>query len=145
METPTVNSLLFADHIYRDIETRKWIISGVFNTVGFRTFPAEYDCIEVFFQITNVSRPVDLHFRLEKADSGDTLVDIGGPIGSPSPLNVIEHKIVLRKITFPSPGKYWIQLVSNEEILSQAPLYVRGVDAPPKPHSGGSDPEVEDD
>ena len=49
METPTVNSLLVADRIYRDIETKKWMIAGVFNTIGFRNFPAKYDLMEVFF------------------------------------------------------------------------------------------------
>ena len=130
METPTVNSLLIADRIYRDIETKKWVISGVFNTIGFRAFPAKYDTMEVFFQITNVAQPVDLHFRIEHADSGEVTVDFGGPIGSPSPLNVVEQKVVLRGVGFPRPGKYWVQLVSNEEILSQTPLYVKEVSPP---------------
>ena len=142
MQTPTVNSLIFADRVYRDMETKKWIIAGVFNTIGFAAFPGRYDWLEVFFQITNVSQPVDLHFRIELAATGKSLVDVGGPIGSPSPLNVVEQKVVLRGLKFPEAGKYWVQLVSNEEILSQTPLYVRKVEQPP-PKRGQKTPEAE--
>ena len=41
METPTVNSLLVADRVYRDIETKKWVISGVFNTIKQFVFGGE--------------------------------------------------------------------------------------------------------
>ena len=140
MQTPTVNSLIFADRVYRDMETKKWIIAGVFNTIGFGAFPGRYDWLEVFFQITNVSQPVDLHFRIEHAGTGEAMVDFGGPIGSPSPLNVVEQKVVLRGLKFPEPGKYWVQLVSNEEILSQTPLYVKKVEKKAK----GRGPEAPD-
>jgi hypothetical protein len=144
MQTPTVNSLIFADRVYRDAETKKWIIAGVFNTIGFRSFPARYDWLEVLFQITNVSQKVDLHFRIEEAATGKSLVDVGGPIASPSPLNVVEQKVVLRGLKFPEAGKYWIQLVSNEEILSQTPLYVRKVQPPPpRPPGQGGRPAPE--
>ncbi len=136
METPTVNSLIVADRVYRDIESRKWVISGVFNTLGCKSFPGTYDWMEVFFQLTNVSKPVDLRFRIESAESGDSIIEFGGPIGSPSPLNVVEQKVVLRGVEFPEPGKYWVQLVSNEEILSQTPLYVRIIE--PKADGGGA-------
>jgi hypothetical protein len=132
METPTVNALVFADRVFRDIESKKWIIAGVFNTIGFREFPGTYDWIEVFFQVTNLGQRVDLRFRIEAAETGEALLEFGGPIGSPSPLNVVEQKVVLRGVKFPKPGKYWLQLVSDEAILCQAPLYAKIAEAPPQ-------------
>ena len=132
METPTVNSLIFADRVFRDIESKKWIIAGVFNTIGFREYPAVYDWIEVFFQVTNLPQRVDLRFRIEAAETGETLLEFGGPIGSPSPLSVVEQKVVLRGVKFPKPGKYWLQLVSDEAILCQAPLYAKIAEPPPQ-------------
>jgi hypothetical protein len=145
MQTPTANSLLIADRVYRDAESRKWVISGVFNTLGFRAFPGVHDWMEVFFQLTNVSREVDLRFRVENTNDGSLLVELKGQIGSPSPLNVLEQKIVMRGLRFPGPGKYWVQLVSDEAIVAQTPLYVR--ELKPQPRGGpeqrpGSGPDA---
>jgi hypothetical protein len=131
MESPTVNSLLLAERVYRDEESGQWIVAGVFNSILLPTVPAKHDRMDVFFQITNVSAPVDLHFRIESADKGEVLLDVGGPISCPSPLRVIEQKMSLREVVYRAVGKYWVQLVSNEEILTQAPLYVRLVDQEP--------------
>lgn len=123
-EPPTVNSLLIAERVFRDRESGEWIIAGVFNAIHTQQLPAEYPRkIEVFFQITNIGRDVDLHLRIEHSD-GDVLLDVGGPITADNPLRVVERRVVLDGVKFPKPGKYWVQLLSREEILTQAPLHI---------------------
>ena len=127
IETPAANALIVSDEIYRDAGTAKWILAGVFSRIYAPTLPVLQPQMAVFFQVTNVSNPVDLKLRIENADSGTVLLEFGGPIKADSPLEVIERAIQLRGIKFPQFGKYWIQLLSREEILIQAPLYVKQV------------------
>ncbi|MCC6680876.1 MAG: hypothetical protein IT445_08230 [Phycisphaeraceae bacterium] len=123
-ETSTVNSLLIAERVFRDDVTGEWIIAGVFNELHVNQIPAACDRIDVFFQLTNVGRKVDLHLRIEHADTGDVIGNLGGPITASDPLRVVEQRVALRNVPFAKEGKYWIQLLSHEEILTQAPLHV---------------------
>lgn len=123
-EAPTVNSLLIAERVFRDQYTNEWVIAGVFDHLRVDRLPALHDRFDVFFQITNVSKAVDLHLRIEHADSGDVMATLGGPLTESNPLRVVEHQVVFRRACFTREGKYWIQLLSREEILAQAPLHV---------------------
>jgi len=126
-EPPIVNSLLVADRVYRDQESGKWVIAGVFNSLSSPVLPIGVDEINVFFQLTNATRAFDLHLRIEHADSGRVLLDVGGEmlLNPADPLRVIENLVRLRQVQFQEPGKYWVQLTSDEEILAQTPLMVR--------------------
>lgn len=131
-EPSVVNSLLIADRVYRDQESGKWVIAGVFSSVSALSFPTGIDEIDVFFQLTNASRAFDLHLRLEHADTGEVLLDVGGEmqLDPADPLKVIENLVRLKRVLFRRPGKYWVQLTSDEEILAQAPLMVRLLQLP---------------
>lgn len=122
-EKPLPLALLVADHVYHDRETGKWVVAGIFSNIAFASLPRTYDSMEIFFQVTNVSRPVELRLRVEHSD-GDVLLDVGGPMHAKSPLEVIPRRVVLRQLPFKKPGKYWVLLKSGEEILTQVPLYV---------------------
>lgn len=137
IENPLPLALLVADRVYHDRMTGKWIVSGVFSNIHFPTLPRTYDLFEIFFQVTNVSQPVELRLRIEHSD-GDVLLDVGGPIKSRSPLEVIPRRMVVRNLPFQKPGKYWVLLKSQEEILTQVPLYVSIV-KPKQARERGSD------
>ncbi len=122
-EKPLPLALLVADHVYHDRETGKWVVAGIFSNIAFSSLPRTYDSMEIFFQVTNVSKPVELRLRVEHSD-GDVLLDVGGPMHAKSPLEVIPRRVVLRQLPFKKPGKYWVLLKSGEEILTQVPLYV---------------------
>ncbi len=131
-ERPVPLSLLVAERIYQDRETGKWIVAGIFSNINAPGLPVTQDTLEIFFQLTNVSQPVDLHLKVEHADSGAVLLDVGGNVKANSPLEVIHQRIVLRRVPFQHAGKYWIQLISQDEILMQVPLYIRVVTPPPQ-------------
>ncbi|MCH7547024.1 MAG: hypothetical protein IID30_11555 [Planctomycetes bacterium] len=123
-ESPTALSLLIADQIYQDCETGNHVIAGTFNTLYTPKVPFRYPHISVFFQVTNISSPVDLRIRLEHAEEGETIFEAGGPISANSPLHVHSQKMALKNVQFKYEGKYWFQLLSSEEILILAPLYI---------------------
>ena len=123
-ESPTPLALLIADHIYQDRATGNWIVAGTFNTILTRRLPFPRS-LEIFFQVTGISRPVELRLRVERASDGAPMIDIGGPITATDPLQVHTQKVRLLGLPFTEEGKYWVQLVSQQEILIQAPLYVR--------------------
>jgi hypothetical protein len=121
---PTPLALLVADRVYHDRETGKWVVAGIFSTIGFGSLPRNYEHMEVFFQLTDVSnRPVDLHLRIEHSD-GDVVFDMGGPIKANSPLDVIAKRVVLKNMPFKKQGKHWVMLKSGEAILMQVPLFI---------------------
>ena len=107
--------------------------------MAFPQLPARQDRLEVFFQVTNVSRPVELRLRLEHAENQELLFDMGGPISGSSPLDVLPRRVVIRRLSFRRTGKYWLQLVSDESIVTQVPLYVKIVDPPPQAEEGGEE------
>jgi hypothetical protein len=123
-EPPAVNSLLIAERVFRDAKTGQWVIAGVFNQMSVPALPFSADRFDVFFQITNVGRGVDLQLRIEHADSGDVVTSIGGAMTAPDPLRVVEQHVIFRNAPFARRGKYWVQLLSEEEILTQAPLHI---------------------
>ncbi len=127
LEPPVVNSLLIADRVYRDRDSGKWVIAGVFSGLKTRLLPARLDQLNVFFQLTNAGRSFDLRLRIEHAESGEVMFEMGGPmhVSPADPLRVIEHLVRLTDVLFRREGKYWIQLLSGEEILAQAPLSVQ--------------------
>ena len=129
LEPPVVNSLLIADRVYRDVDSGKWVIAGVFNRLKTPALPARLDQLNVFFQLTNATRSFDLWLRSEHAESGEVMFEMGGlmQVSPADPLRVIEHLVRLQDVLFRREGKYWIQLLSGEEILTQAPLYVQVV------------------
>ncbi len=126
-EPPSANALILAERVYRDRDTAEWIIAGVFNRLYVTRLPAIHPRMDVFFQVTNVSRPVDLRLRIEHSD-GEVLLDLGGPISSEDPLEVLEKRVIIKNIPFARTGKYFVQLMSQEELLTAAPLYVTLVD-----------------
>jgi hypothetical protein len=125
MQTPTALALLLAERIYQDRETKSFVIAGVFNTLAFPRLPARQDRLEIFFQVTSVSRPVDLKLRLEHAETQELVMNVGGPISGNSPLDVLPRRVVVRGLTISRAGKYWLQLVSSETIVTQVPVYVK--------------------
>lgn len=127
LEPPVVNSLLIADRVYRDRDSGKWVIAGVFSGLKTRLLPTRLDQLNVFFQLTNAGRSFDLRLRIEHAESGEVMFEMGGPmhVSPADPLRVIEHLVRLTDVLFRREGKYWIQLLSGEEILAQAPLSVQ--------------------
>lgn len=137
-ERPVPLSLLVAERIYQDRETGKWVVAGIFSNINAPALPVTQDTLEIFFQITNISQPVDLHLKLEHAESESVLLDVGGKVQSHSPLEVIHQRIVLRRVPFNRSGKYWVQLVSDNEIIMQVPLYVRMIQ--PQQQQGSQSP-----
>jgi hypothetical protein len=136
-EKPLPLALLLADQVYQDRESGKWVVAGIFSSIGFRALPGVQNTMSVFFQVTNISAPVELRLRVEHADGDATVLDVGGPIRARDPLEVISSRIVLRNVPFQKQGKYWVQLLSGQEILTQVPLHVSLVSPPAPPAEGG--------
>jgi hypothetical protein len=140
-EPPLPLALLVADRVYHDRETGKWVVAGIFSNIHFPSLPRHYELLEVFFQVTNISAPVDLRLRIEHSE-GDALMDLGGQMSANSPLDVIARRVVVRNLRFNKPGKHWIALVSSGQILTQVPLYVGLLPQTPPPgaHPPGAHP-----
>ena len=123
-EVPIPLAIIIADEVYQDRSTGKWVISGVFNQILGDSLPIIQDKMVIFWQATGIGDPVDLRLRIEHSDSGEPVFEVRGPIKAQSPLQVKAIPVRIRGIQFDREGKHWIQLLSGEEILIQAPLQI---------------------
>ena len=80
--------------------------------------------LEIFFQLTNIHSTSTVRLVIEHADGDLKVLGVEGRANAPSPLDVVSQKISLRNVPFQKPGKYWVQLLHEGEILIQAPLYL---------------------
>jgi hypothetical protein len=124
-EPPVPIALLVADEVYQEAGTGKWIIAGAFSTINCRAMPAQHPRLNIFFQMTNISQPVEVRLKIEHETQEEVLLNLKGQMRAGSPLEVISQSVQINNLQFKRDGKYWVQLISHDQILSQAPLWVR--------------------
>jgi hypothetical protein len=136
-EKPVPLAMLIADHIYQDRSSGKWVVAGVLSALVARELPMTQQVLEIFFQLTNIHSTSTVRLVIEHADGDLKVLGVEGRANAPSPLDVVSQKISLRNVPFQKPGKYWVQLLHEGEILIQAPLYLhlwqQGQQPPPPP------------
>jgi hypothetical protein len=123
-EKPVPLALLIADQIYQDRTSGKWIVAGVLSALMARDLPMTQPMIDIFFQLTNIHGSSTLRLVIEHADGDMKVLAVEGRANANSPLDVVSQKISLRNVPFQKAGKYWVQLLHEEEILIQVPLYL---------------------
>jgi hypothetical protein len=116
-------SIVLCDDVYRDEETKKLVLVGVFNHIGVSEFPYTHPKMHVLFTITNAHGDYDVVVSVED-EEGDNLFEMGGPLTSNNPLHVCDINTHVFDVTFERPAKYWIVVRANGEILAQRPFRV---------------------
>ena len=81
----------------------------------------------IFFSVTNARGTYELSVSIEHEPTGQTIMEIGGPLIGNDPLAIMDRDIVVNGLTFPTYGKYWVIVKADGEILQQRPLYVEPV------------------
>ena len=121
----TCVAMVVCDGIFRDERTGKAILVGAFSTIACEGFPALHHQLAVFFTITNGNGEYDLSLSIEEETTGNSLVTLRGPLTVKNPLEITDIDVHFRHVEFPSPGKYWITLKSDGEIINHRPILLK--------------------
>jgi hypothetical protein len=124
-EKLTCISIIICDDIYRDEKTKKLVIIGTFNTLNASAFPCKHPHMRVLFTITNGKGDYDLKLSIEHEKSGQRLVELGGPFHVDDPLAIVDVDAEVAELVFEKPGKYWVALSADGEIIQQRPFVVQ--------------------
>ena len=131
-ELPTCISIILCDDVYRDERTKKLIIVGTFNNINARSFPCVHQKMTILFTLTNAKGTYDLALSVESAKTGHLICEMKGPAQLNAKLQTVDVDVALQNLSFPEPGKYWITLKADGEIISQRPFTVKHVEAEKK-------------
>ncbi|MGM0443661.1 MAG: DUF6941 family protein [Fibrobacterota bacterium] len=134
MIKPILLSIVVADHYYRDIQTGKGILAGIFNTISAREFPMRNIRMAVYLAFTDVARAgkIGLKFSNPEGDFSVTLPD--WEIAAPNERHaVVEIGGNLGGMSLPRPGMYELSITWDGEELQARRIAVRKT--PPKKES----------
>ena len=132
---PEILSLLVCDHIITDRLTGKQSVIGIFSVIHATQFPVHHPQLSVYASLTGGHGKVALMIRIVDANEArKPLVQGQGNVQFHSPLAVANLALQFHGLTFPEPGEYRVQLLSDGELLREARL--RLVKAKPRPRGG---------
>jgi hypothetical protein len=121
---PTCISILICDDVYRDEITKKLVVVGTFNRINAESFPCKHGRVVVLFSITDGQGEYELSLSIEHERSGVEVARIRGPITIHDPLAIHDINVTLDKLQFVEPGKYWVMVKVDGEIIQQRPFFV---------------------
>ena len=137
-------SIIVCDEIYRDESTKKLIIVGTFNTIHAVTFPCRHNKMNVLFSVTSGRGDYDVSLTVEHGATGSPIAEIRGPMHFDNPLQIADVNVEFHGLEFPEPGKYWVTLKVEGEILRQRPILIERLRLPsanpPPPETSGHGP-----
>jgi hypothetical protein len=136
MQNPIIISFLFADKVFREMETGKVHIAGTFNQLSSLRFPMVHPQFYIYMSMTELGtgqRNVSLEFRY--LETGLKIMAIEQHVHSRGPLDVIEVNMCFNNIQFESEGNVECALkVDDREAMTRV-LRVKKIDAPQNPPS----------
>jgi hypothetical protein len=79
----------------------------------------------VLLTLTNGRGEYDLSVAIEHASTGEPVAEIRGPLTVQDPLGIFDINMQLNKLQFPTPGKYWVTVKADGQIIQQRPIFLR--------------------
>ncbi len=122
---PVCLALLVCDAVWRDPATGKHTLLGCFSAIGAHQFPVIHPQLAVYLALTDGYDSVPLELRLIDADE-KALTTTTLEVQFGDPLAVVEIAVHLTEVTFPSPGRYRLQLTASGTPLMERRFGVHG-------------------
>ena len=141
MQNPIIISFLFADKVFREMETGKVHIAGTFNQLSSFRFPMVHPQFYIYISMTELGtgqRSISLEFRY--LETGFKIMAIEQHVQSRGPIDVIEVNMCFNNIQFERDGNVECVLkVDDREAMTRV-LRVKKIDGPQNPPSGSISP-----
>lgn len=131
---PNLQFSVLCDDVRRE-DNGKFILLGLFEAINARKFPATHPALYVanrwckgsggFVQKIRIVNTKDGKVSFQTDDQPFTLADIDA-----------HHTLISRfnNIVFPEPGKYWVEVLLDGELVLNYPLMLKAIETPEKPN-----------
>ena len=113
----------------------KAALVGLFNRLVAAKFPATHPQMCVYASVTEVRAGTKFRLVIEHAEHGTRVAELSAeppPEATRNPTTILDLRFILPALTFPEPGRYFIQFWANDNLLLQRPF-----DAVLMQHAGG--------
>ncbi len=124
-----LQALLLADHIYRDQDSGKYVVAGVFHQMNVNKFPSNFSrTIGIFASIYGLTgkAAIDIEF-VDLLDEEVLMSTNAMEIFCENPNSPVEFAIEVPPLPLPHPGQYLFRLIANGTLLGSTALNVNPV------------------
>lgn len=121
---PECLNFLLCDDVFRDIDTKKTIAVGIFDTLFATQVPALHPQLCFFITLTDGHGNYELSLAIENAQNGDVILELKGPLMIADPLKTADITLKVHHAVFPVFGKYWACLKIGGTLIKQRPFFV---------------------
>lgn len=125
-QRPYMQALLLADHIYRDVDTGKYVIAGTFHHLGVSAIPTAFGrSIGVFISLRGIEGKVQIRLEWQNADQQEVLMNTPSfEIACENPNLPVEFAIEVPPLPLPYSGHYLFRLFVDGVMLGTTTLMV---------------------
>ena len=124
-QLPHILTLTVADVVHHDPNTGKFSLLGIYTTIAAPVFPCVHPAMGVYFALTDGRGKTPLMLRLVDAEEERPPVFcLQTVLDSRDPTQVLEAGFSFRRLQFPKPGEYLLQLLAADELLLERRVFV---------------------
>ncbi len=122
-----LESLLLADHIYRDQGSGKYVIAGTFHQLNVADFPTTFArTIGIFVSVSGLMGKTCIELEFLDASSGEVLVRTQSlEVSCEDPFLPVEFAVEVPPLPLPHAGRYLFRLAAGGAVLGAATVIVR--------------------
>lgn len=128
----TCISMILCESAHRIDRTGNLILVNVFNVLRLSAFPAHQPRLALLFSLTGGHGKYNLRIAINSATNNVAVIDSTQQIVMKDPLAVVDVIAEMEGVRIPQPGKFWLELHANGELIAQRPFIV-APSAPPRP------------
>lgn len=123
---PKVRAFLICDGAFRDPSTGKVSLTGTFDNIASKKFPAVHGNFAVYFKVTDLNGDYEFAVVVVAPDLVTEVARLSFPKRTyTDPLQPIDIPMNLPKLVLPQAGRYTIRLLYNGLIADEFSLNVR--------------------
>lgn len=124
---PRLQALLAADHIYRDQDSGKYVVAGVFHQLNVAEFPTNFPrTIGIFVSIYGLTGKTDIDLEFIDSTNGEVLMSTDAmEIFCEDTNSPVEFAVEVPPLPLPHAGQYLFRLVADGTTLGSTALRVR--------------------
>jgi hypothetical protein len=116
--------IILCEAAYRVHGRSNLIIVNTFHALSVPRCPCRFPKITVLYTVTDGHGSYDTELAIVHARTGKDVLSAKDRYTVTDPLAIGDVQAVLHDVPLPTPGKYWIELRCNGELIGQRPFYV---------------------
>lgn len=121
-----VLNVLFCESVHRDRDTGKFHLLGISNLLTFSELPATLPIAQLFLSFIEVNGPYNLRIQIvDINEENEPIFQTSGRMEGLDPLKEFQFAMPLVGIEFPEAGEYRLQVIIDDQVLTERKLAVR--------------------